>query len=177
MPDCSGLFLWRYCIPAGAAHGDPNTNCCAINLLDQSYRFNTSTLLWPNGVAPWCHIYPSWFVWACVLSCKRVDNVTIFSMNGASYRNDTARRIMFYNAIKSGNVTRNVVNRLSLRHAPAWHHPSVNITEPPEFSLIDDLVCLPLEELYFEDVYLRPEYEGFTVVPDRRGLNGTTFDM
>jgi hypothetical protein len=35
----------------------------------------------------------------------------------------------------------------SLRHTAAWHHPAIDLTEPPEFSLVDDLVCLPLEEV------------------------------
>ncbi|EFJ43191.1 hypothetical protein VOLCADRAFT_96656 [Volvox carteri f. nagariensis] len=65
----------------------------------------------------------------------------------------------------------------SLRHLPAWHHPSINITEPPEFSLVDDLVCLPLEEIYFEDVVFRSIYDGLAVFPDLQGPNGTKFDL
>ncbi|GLC60004.1 hypothetical protein PLESTB_001562800 [Pleodorina starrii] len=65
----------------------------------------------------------------------------------------------------------------SLRHTPAWHHPSVNITQPPEFSLVDDLVCLPLEEIYFEDVAFRAEHELLAINPDRRGANGTIYDL
>lgn len=37
--------------------------------------------------------------------------------------------------------------RSKLRHSAMWHHPSVNITSPPEFSLVSELACLPLEEM------------------------------
>ncbi|GLC71850.1 hypothetical protein PLESTF_001173700 [Pleodorina starrii] len=118
-PDCT---TQTYCEPGGAALSDPNTTCCALSLLDQSYSFSHP----PNATTPdWCSTYP-----AC-----------------------------------------------SLRHTPAWHHPSIDLTRPPEFSLVDDLVCLPLEEIYFEDVSFRPEHELLAVIPDRSGPNGTTFDL
>ncbi|GLC71849.1 hypothetical protein PLESTF_001173600 [Pleodorina starrii] len=118
-PDCT---TQTYCEPGGAALSDPNTTCCALSLLDQSYSFSHP----PNATTPdWCSTYP-----AC-----------------------------------------------SLRHTPAWHHPSIDLTRPPEFSLVDDLVCLPLEEIYFEDVSFRPEHELLAVIPDRSGPDGSTFDL
>ncbi|EFJ45307.1 hypothetical protein VOLCADRAFT_94393 [Volvox carteri f. nagariensis] len=48
----------------------------------------------------------------------------------------------------------------SLRHVAAWHHPSINITEPPEFSLVDDLVCLPLEEIFDPSTWICDRMDG-----------------
>ncbi|GIL53228.1 hypothetical protein Vafri_8873 [Volvox africanus] len=195
-PNC---ISYIYCEPGGSIAGIPNTTCCSLSLLDQSYSFGHP----PNTTTPdWCSTYPPWGLRprASVcdfnvysargvsppfggsdpfisVSCKRVSNVTTFRITGALYRNDTARRIMYHKEIQTIMKRRNVVNRISLRHVAAWHHPAINIDEPPQFSLVDDLVCLPLEEIYFEDVYFRPEHEGLAVLPDRRGPNATTFDL
>ncbi|GIM13091.1 hypothetical protein Vretimale_16258 [Volvox reticuliferus] len=194
-PDCT---TQTYCEPGDAALSDSNTTCCALSLLDQSYSFShPSTAVSPS----WCNTYPPWGmklrpsvcdvnVYSArglqaplgardpflAVSCSRA-NVTSFYVNGTQYRKDTARRIIHDKDIRKANVTRNIVKRISLRHMAAWHHPSININEPPQFSLVDDLVCLPLEEIYFEDVYFRPDYEGFAVFPDRSGANNSTFDL
>ncbi|GIM13096.1 hypothetical protein Vretimale_16261 [Volvox reticuliferus] len=195
-PDCT---TQTYCEPGDAALSDSDTTCCALSLLDQSYSFSHP----PNATTPdWCSTYPSWGpsarpsvcdfnVYAArgaapphgagdpflAVSCKRVTDTATFHVTGTQYRNDTAKRIVYDNNISRANATRNVVSRISLRHTAAWHHPSININEPPQFSLVDELVCLPLEEIFFEDVYMRPEHEVLAVLPDRTGPNGTTFDL
>ncbi|GLC48529.1 hypothetical protein PLESTB_000107900 [Pleodorina starrii] len=195
-PDCT---TQTYCVPGGAALSHPNTTCCALSLLDQSYSFSHP----PNATTPdWCSSYPAWGRSSrrpsvcdfnaytargavppggaadplLAVSCKNDKTVT-FHVNGTQYRNDTARRIIYDGDIGQKNTTRNVVSRISLRHTPAWHHPSIDLTRPPVFSLVDDLVCLPLEEIYFEDVSFRPEHALLAVAPDRSGPNGTTFDL
>ncbi|GLI59756.1 hypothetical protein VaNZ11_001711, partial [Volvox africanus] len=195
-PDCT---TQTYCEPGGAALSDSNTTCCSLSLLDQSYSFSHP----PNTTTPnWCSTYPPWGpnarpsvcdfnVYAArgtapplgandpflAVSCKRGADTATFHVTGTQYRNDTAKRMVYDNDITQRNVSRNIVSRISLRHVAAWHHPSININEPPQFSLVDDLVCLPLEEIYFEDVYMRSEHEVLAVLPDRRGPNGTTFDL
>ncbi|GLC48532.1 hypothetical protein PLESTB_000108200 [Pleodorina starrii] len=195
-PDCTAQ---TYCVPGGAALSDPNTTCCALSLLDQSYNFSHP----PSQTTPdWCSAYPTWTSSTrpsvcdfnaytargavppggaddplLAVSCKRDNSTAIFHVNGTYYRNDTATRIIHDRDIRQTSAQRNVVKRISLRHTPAWHHPSIDLTRPPEFSLVDDLVCLPLEEIYFEDVSFRPEHELLAIVPDRSGPNGTTFDL
>ncbi len=53
-PDCVSQ---TYCEPGGAALSDPNTTCCALSLLDQSYSFlQRAKPLTPR----WCAAYPAW---------------------------------------------------------------------------------------------------------------------
>ncbi len=59
----------------------------------------------------------------------------------------------------------------ALPHTANWHHPDVNILTAPEFSMVDGLGCLPLEELYFEDVYFRPEHFQWAITPDQNGFD------
>ncbi|GLC48378.1 hypothetical protein PLESTB_000089600 [Pleodorina starrii] len=165
-PDCSSQ---TYCEPGGPALSDPNTTCCALSILDQSYSFSHP----PSASTPtWCSNYPAWGTRVrqsvcdfnafsargasppggaanpfLAVSCKKYNTTTVYYVNGTLYRNDTARRLIRDNDIRRRNTTRNLVTRISLRHIPAWHHPTIDITRPPEFSLVDDLVCLPLQEL------------------------------
>ncbi|GLC43492.1 hypothetical protein PLESTM_001479100 [Pleodorina starrii] len=196
-PDCTTPV---YCEPGGRALSDPNTTCCALSLLDQSYSFTYS----PNATTTprWCSAYPAWgngqrpsvcdfHIYAArrafppggandphlAVACKRAKITPLYNITGTQYRSTTAARILQGKAVTRKQARRNIVYRISLRHTPAWHHPSVNITQPPEFSLVDDLVCLPLEEIYFEDVAFRAEHELLAVNPDRRGANGTIYDL
>ncbi|GIM11186.1 hypothetical protein Vretimale_14730 [Volvox reticuliferus] len=201
-PDCQGSL--EYCKPGDPIPADPRYTCCAIERLDQSHNIIHPPLSTPP---PWCSVYTPWtpssyentrptvcdfHIYAAqrikpplgfsdpflAVACKFRAPI-LYRITGKEYHNDTATRIMYGNDVKK--YTRpwnyNIVSRLALRHMTAWHHPSINMTEPPEFSLVDDLVCLPLEEIYFEDIYFRPEHEGFAVLPDRRGRNDTTFDL
>ncbi|EFJ43192.1 hypothetical protein VOLCADRAFT_96657 [Volvox carteri f. nagariensis] len=129
-PDCTTPV---YCLPGDAARSDPNITCCALSLLDQSYRFNHP----PSTVQrAWCENYPPWGrdprpsvcdfnVYAArglippggyndpflAVSCER-GVTTTFYITGTVYRNDTARRIIQRRNIRLANVTRNNVKRM-----------------------------------------------------------------
>ncbi|EFJ40640.1 hypothetical protein VOLCADRAFT_99502 [Volvox carteri f. nagariensis] len=129
-PDCTTM---TFCAPGEAALSDPNTTCCALSLLDQSYSFSHP----PNtAVMSWCNTYPAWGsgsrpsvcdfnVYAArginpplgandsllAVSCTRTSTTT-FYVNGTQYRNDTATRIIYKKDIKQVNVTRNNVRRM-----------------------------------------------------------------
>lgn len=59
----------------------------------------------------------------------------------------------------------------ALPHTANWHHPDVNILTAPEFSMVDGLACLPLEEMYFEDVYFKAEHFQWAITPDQNGFD------
>ncbi|EFJ43989.1 hypothetical protein VOLCADRAFT_95845 [Volvox carteri f. nagariensis] len=134
MPDCTTNI---FCTPGGTPASDTSTPCCALNLCDQSYTLWVGQQQ-QNLSRSWCTTYPAWAgstprpsvcefnVYSArgvdpplgaddpflAVSCKRVENVATFHVNGTAYRNDTVRRIMYYNAIKRRNATANVVNRV-----------------------------------------------------------------
>ncbi|GLC48531.1 hypothetical protein PLESTB_000108100 [Pleodorina starrii] len=129
-PDCT---TQTYCEPGGPALSDPNTTCCALSLLDQSYSFSHP----PSNITPdWCSAYPAWGASprpsVCdfnaytargavppgggddpllAVSCK-FDIMATFHVDGTQYRNDTARRIIYDGDIWQTETMRNIVNRV-----------------------------------------------------------------
>ncbi|KAG2492628.1 hypothetical protein HYH03_009044 [Edaphochlamys debaryana] len=195
-PDCEDQV---YCEPGGAALNEPNTTCCALSLLDQSYSFSHP----PSASTPaWCTTYPAWGTGprpsVCdfnafaargvsppggaddpdlAVACESLSTPTLH-VTGSRFRGDTTVRVMRDgDVVATSGAVRNNVKRISLRHTPAWHLPDIDIVEPPEFSMVDELACMPLEEIYLEDIYLTPEHAQLKVSPDMTGRNGTTFDF